>query len=65
MYVFKDKMGIRTHSLYDPYFIIGQLVNRQFQAIRGQILPIRIQSKEEWILLTGLFFTYLVLIISL
>ena len=31
IYIFRLKMGIRTHSRYEPYLIIGQLLNGKFQ----------------------------------
>ena len=48
---------MRTHSRYDPYLIIGQLVNGQFWEIWDQILPVQRHTKEEWILLTEFLFT--------
>ena len=42
---------MRNHSRYDPYLIIGQLVNWQFLIIQDQILLVQRQTKEEWILL--------------
>ena len=52
-------MGIRNHSHYDPYLIIGQLVNGKFQEIWDKLLTVQIQTKEEWILLTEFLFTSL------
>ena len=59
IYIFKGKRGLRTHSHYDPYLIIGQLVNGQYWAIHDQILLVRRQTKEEWTLLTEFLFTLL------
>ena len=58
-YTFQEKMGTRTHECYEPYLIIGQLVNGRSWAIQDQILLVQIQTKEEWILLTEFLFTLL------
>ena len=52
-------MGMRNHSHYEPYLIIGQLMNGRFRSIWDQILPVQGHTKEEWILLTKFFFTLL------
>ena len=46
-YIFKVKMGMITHSCYETYLIIGQLVSRKFREIRYQILLVQRQTKEE------------------
>ena len=50
---------MRTHSYYEPYLIIGQLVNGKFRAIRYQMVPVQIQTKEEWLLITEFLFNLL------
>ena len=62
-YIFKVKMGMINHSSYDHYLIIGNLVNGKFQEIWDQILPVRRQTREEWILLTKLLRCILITIL--
>ena len=45
IYIFKIKMGIRTHSRYDPHLIISQLVNGELREIQDQILFVQRQTK--------------------
>ena len=52
-------MGMRIHSRCEPYLIIGQLVKVQYWEIQDQILLVRRQTKEEWVLLTEFLFTSL------
>ena len=52
-------MGTITHSRYEPYLIIGQLVNGRIWAIQDQLLLVQRQIKEEWIFLTEFLFTSL------
>ena len=47
IYIFKGKVGMRTHSRHELYLMIGQLVNGKFQEIQDQILLVRRQTKEE------------------
>ena len=53
------KMGMRNHSRYEHYLIIGQLVNGRSREIQDQTFLLRRQTKEEWILLTKTLFTLL------
>ena len=48
IYISKGERGIITHSCYEPYLIIGQLVNGQFWEIQDQILLLRRHTKEKW-----------------
>ena len=59
IYIFKGKISMITHSRYEPYLIIGQLVSGRFWTIQYQILLVRIQTKEEWIIITEFLFTFL------
>ena len=59
MYIFKGKRGMRTHSCYDHYLTIGQLVNGRYREIQDQILIVQRQTKEEWILFTKFLFNLL------
>ena len=56
-YIFKVKIVMRTHSRYDTYLIMVQLVNGKFREIQDQILLVKIQTKKEWVLLTEFLFT--------
>ena len=61
IYLSKGKMGMRTHSRYEPYLMIGQLVNGRYWVNQDQIFIVLRQVEEEWILLTKFFFTVLYL----
>ena len=50
---------MRTYSHYDPFLIIGQLVNEQFLEIQDKILLVRRHTKEGWVLLTEFLSTLL------
>ena len=52
---------MRTQSRYDPYLMIGQLVNGRYWVNQDQIFIVLRQVEEEWILLTKFFFTVLYL----
>ena len=47
IYLSKGKMGMRTHSQYDPYLIIGQVVNRKYWANAGSNIPRTKTDKGE------------------
>ena len=57
--IFDPEFSKITHSHYEPYLLIGQVVNGRFWKIQGQILPVQTQTKEEWIFPTKLIFTFL------
>ena len=50
---------MKNHSRYEPYLIIGQLVNGPFREIHDQILLVRRQTKEKLILVTEFLFNFL------